>query len=218
MSTLNTMEHASWQYNDQASKPKVFVVDDDISVRESLEPLIRHEGFEVESFSCANSFLTRASLEGPGCMLLDVALPNMTGLELQQAMIVEMPAMPIIFITGREDVPTIVQAMKSGAVEFLMKPLHVVKLLDAIRMAVARSEILLQQQQRKASLNRRYQGLTKRERQVFAMVLEGFLNREIAGKLDISEITVKAHRGQVMRKMAAQSLAELFRMANDIGL
>ncbi|WP_341962643.1 response regulator [Pseudomonas sp. RC10] len=195
---------------------KVFIVDDDVSVREALESLIRHTGLQVKSFSCAQRFLDYPHLLEPCCLLLDVSMPGVTGLELQQSIAVDKPAMPIIFITGREDARTIVQAMKAGAVEFLTKPLDIEKLLDAIQSAIARSELLVRHEVRKATVKARYRELTRREREVFALVVEGLLNREIGNALSISEITVKAHRGQVMRKMEANTLAELFRIANEI--
>lgn len=198
--------------------PTVFIVDDDISVRESLESLIRHEGFDVKSFVSATSFLAHPNVLNRGCMLLDISLPGLTGLELQKALAVERPAMPIIFITGHDDAPTIVKAMKGGAVEFLTKPFDDEALLEAIRAAVERSEMLVRRESRKSLITGRYGELTRREKEVFGLIAEGLLNREIGDELGISEITVKTHRGQVMRKMAAESFAELVRMAGEIGM
>jgi FixJ family two-component response regulator len=197
------------------SSPTVFIVDDDISVRESVESLLRHEGFTVASFVSAGSFLEHPEVPGPSCLLLDIALPGLTGLELQKSLAVERQAMPIIFITGREDAPTIVQAMKAGAVEFLTKPFRDDTLLDAIRAAIERSEVLVLRERRKAAIRGRYGDLTRREREVLSLITQGLLNREIGDELGISEITVKAHRGQVMRKMEAESLAELIHMVGD---
>lgn len=198
--------------------PTVFIVDDDISIRESIELLLGHEGFEVKSFVSASSFLEHTHEVGPSCMLLDIALPGVTGLELQKSLAVDRPAMPIIFITGREDAPTIVQAMKAGAVEFLTKPFDDDALLDAIHAAIERSEMLVRRERHRQEIRRRYSELTPREREVLSLITEGFLNREIGVELGISEITVKAHRGQVMRKMEAESLAELIHMVSDGGI
>ncbi|WP_109477047.1 response regulator [Paraburkholderia sp. C35] len=195
--------------------PMVFIVDDDISVRESVESLLRHEGFAVESFVTASAFLEHPVTSGPSCILLDITLPGVTGLELQKSLAVERQAMPIIFITGREDAPTIVQAMKAGAVEFLTKPFRDDALLDAIRAAIERSEGLVLRERRKTAIRERYGDLTRREREVLSLITQGLLNREIGDELGISEITVKAHRGQVMRKMEAESLAELIHMVGD---
>ncbi|MGF6505854.1 response regulator transcription factor [Paraburkholderia sp. 32] len=202
----------------QIHPPTVFIVDDDVSIRESLESLIRHEGFDVKSFVSGNSFLEHPNVLGPGCMLLDVSLPGLNGLELQKSLVVERPAMPIIFITAREDPPTIVQAMKAGAVEFLTKPFNDDTLLDAIRAAIQRSELLVRSEARKLAVQRRYDELTRREREVLSLIVEGLLNREIGEELNISEITVKAHRGRVMRKMEALSLAELVHLAAEVGI
>ena len=199
----------------KVSSPMIFIVDDDISVRESVESLLRHEGFAVESFVSANSFLEHPMAQGPSCLLLDITLPGLTGLELQKSLAVDRQAMPIIFLTGREDAPTIVQAMKAGAVEFLTKPFRDDALLDAIRDAIERSEVLVRRERRKAASRERYGDLTRREREVLYLITQGLLNREIGDELGISEITVKAHRGQVMRKMEAESLAELIHMVGD---
>jgi FixJ family two-component response regulator len=218
MNTLCVDDQRPMLHRSKTSPATVFIVDDDISVRESVESLLRHEGFAVKSFVCANTFLEHEDSPGPSCLLLDIALPGLTGLELQRSLVTDRPTMPIIFVTGREDAPTIVQAMKAGAVEFLTKPFNDDALLDAIRSAIERSEVLVSRERRKADIQQKYDGLTRREREVLSRILAGFLNREIGEELGISEITVKAHRGQVMRKMEAESLAELIHMTGELGL
>ena len=193
--------------------PIVFVVDDDISVRESLELLIRCEGWQPETFASAQEFLTRPRALVPSCLVLDCSLPGLTGLELQTRIAVERTEMPIIFITGYADVPMTVQAMKAGAVEFLTKPFGEDVLLSAIRAALERSRVALSRGAEMRVLHDRYQSLSRREQQVMALVVSGLLNKQIGGELGISEITVKAHRGKVMQKMKADSLADLVRMA-----
>ena len=193
--------------------PIVFVVDDDISVRESLELLIRCEGWQPETFASAQEFLTRPRALVPSCLVLDFSLPGLTGLELQKRIAVERTDMPIIFITGYADVPTTVKAMKAGAVEFLIKPFSDDVLLSAIRAAVERSRIALSRETEMRVLRDRYASLSCRERQVMALVVSGRLNKQVGGELGISEITVKAHRGKVMQKMQADSLADLVRVA-----
>ena len=195
----------------------VFVVDDDMSVRESLESLIRHAGWLAELFASGQEFLARPRLTVPCCLLLDVSLPGLSGLELQRQ-IAERTEMPVIFITGHGDVPMTVQAMKAGAVEFLTKPLGRDVLLNAIRGALERSRAALRVDAEMQAIKNCYQSLTPREREVMGLVVTGLLNKQIAGELDISETTVKKHRGQVMRKMKSDSLAELVTNAARLGL
>ena len=195
--------------------PIVFVVDDDISVRESLQLLIQCEGWHPETFASAQEFLDNPRVLVPSCLVLDVSLPGLNGLDLQKRVCVERPDMPIIFITGYGDVRTTVQAMKAGAVEFLTKPFSDDALLSAIRQAVERSRVALGYEAETRALRDCYESLTPRERQVMALVAAGLLNKQVGGELNISEITVKAHRGQVMRKMKADSLADLVRMAAE---
>lgn len=195
----------------------VFVVDDDISVRESLELLIKDAGWQPHMFESAQNFLDCPRATVPSCLVLDVTLPGLNGLELQKQ-VADRTDMPIIFITGYGDVPMSVQAMKAGAIEFLTKPLKNDVLLDAIRGAIERSRVALRQESAMRALRDRYASLTPREREVMALVVSGLLNKQVAGELGISEITVKAHRGQVMRKMKADSLADLVKMAGSMGL
>jgi FixJ family two-component response regulator len=200
------------------SSPIVFVVDDDISVRESLELLIQHEGLCVETFTSAQEFLNRPRAFVPSCLVLDIAMPGLNGLELQKRVVTERPDMPIIFITGLGDIPMTVQAMKAGAVEFLTKPIGDEALLSAIRSSLERSKTLLGRDEELRMLKARYARLTSREREVMALVVAGLANKQVAGELGISEITVKAHRGSMMRKMKADSLAELVNLAARIRL
>jgi len=195
----------------------VFVVDDDVSVRESLELLIKYAGWQPETFGSAREFLSRPRVALPCCLVLDVTLPGLNGLELQQQL-AERTDMPIIFITGHGDVPMTVQAMKAGAVEFLTKPFKDDVLLDAIRSAIERSRAALRLDSEMRALRNRHESLTPRECEVMALVVSGLLNKQVGGELGISEITVKAHRGQVMRKMKADSLPDLVRMATRLGL
>ena len=195
----------------------VFVVDDDISVRESLEALIRLEGWETETFATAEAFLSRSRAFVPSCLVLDVSLPDLNGLDLQRHL-ANRNDMPIIFITGHGDVPMTVRAMKAGAVEFLTKPINDEALLSAIRQAIERSRVVLDQERELKALRERYGSLSRREQEVMALVVTGRLNKQVGHELGISEITVKAHRGRVMRKMGAGALADLVNMAAKLGL
>jgi FixJ family two-component response regulator len=198
--------------------PIVFVVDDDVSVRESLELLIRHAGWRPELFASAQEFLVQPRVPVPSCLVLDVSLPGLDGLDLQQRVAAERTDMPIIFITGYGDVQMTVKAMKAGAVEFLMKPFGDEVLLSAIRHALDRSNTVLGREEEMRSLRDCYASLTARERQVMALVVSGMLNKQVGRELDISEITVKAHRGKVMQKMKAKSLPDLVKMAVKLRL
>jgi FixJ family two-component response regulator len=197
--------------------PVVFIVDDDFSVRESLDLLIRTAGWQPETYASAKAFLARAPVPGPSCLVLDVSLPDLTGLDLQQRIGPERSDLPIIFITGHGDIPMSVRAMKAGAVEFLTKPFDAEMLLQAIAGAIERSRTARGRQAELQTLRGRYAGLSRRECEVMALVVAGRLNKQIAGELGISEITVKAHRGKMMRKMRAGSLADLVRMAGRLG-
>ncbi len=199
------------------ASPLVFVVDDDVSVRESLELLIKSAGWRPETFVTAVEFLARPRATVPCCLVLDVTLPGLNGLELQQQL-AERTAMPIIFITGYGDVPMSVRAMKAGAAEFLTKPFSDDVLLEAIRTAIDRSRHALREESEMHVLRTRYASLTPREREVMALVVSGLLNKQVGGELGISEITVKAHRGQLMRKMQADSLPGLVTMAAKLGV
>jgi FixJ family two-component response regulator len=198
--------------------PIVFVVDDDVSVRESLELLIRWAGWQPETFASAQEFLSHPRVLAPSCLVLDVTLPGLNGLDLQKRVAVDRTDMPIIFITGYGDVPMTVQAMKAGAVEFLTKPFRDDVLLSAIRHALERSHTALRHEAEIRALRDRYASLSRREREVMALVVSGLLNKQVGGELGISEITVKAHRGKAMRKMEAHSLADLVTMAARLRL
>jgi len=201
-----------------AATPIVFIVDDDISVRESLELLIRNEGWHAESFTSAREFLDRPRQLVPSCLLLDIYLPGVNGLDLQKSLAAERKDMPIIFISGHGDVPKTVQAMKAGAVDFLTKPFNEEVLLTSIRQAVECSRRALSNDTEMQELRERYASLTPRERQVMELVVSGLLNKQVGGELGISEITVKAHRGQVMQKMKADSFAALVKIAGKLRL
>ena len=200
------------------SSPLVFIVDDDVSVRESLELLLRHEGLDVETFVSAQEFLSRPRALVQSCLVLDYSLPGLNGLELQKLVAVERHEMPIIFVTGHGDVPMTVKAMKAGAVEFLTKPFSDDVLMSAIRSALERSRVILERDTEIRGLKARYACLTAREREVMVLVVAGLPNKQVGGELGISEITVKAHRGSMMRKMKAESLAELVNIATRLRL
>src|SRR6188474_2264367 len=198
--------------------PIVFIVDDDVSVRSALESLIESAGWVAETFASAQEFLRRPRVAAPSCLVLDVSLPDINGLELQRRVAIDRTAMPIIFISGYGDVPMTVRAMKAGAIEFLTKPFKDDVLLNAIRSAIERSVTALREEAETQVLRSCCASLTPREREVMALVVSGLLNKQVGGELGISEITVKAHRGQVMRKMKAGSLPDLVTMAARLGL
>jgi FixJ family two-component response regulator len=194
------------------SEPIVFVVDDDASVREAVKKLISSVGLRVEAFGSTREFLDGKRPDSPACLVLDVRLPDASGLELQHDLAEAGVQIPIIFITGHADVPMTVRAMKAGAVEFLTKPFRGQELLDAIQVAIARDRVARNEQGQIQELRSRYQTLTAREKEVLALVVSGLLNKQVGAELGASELTVKTHRGRVMQKMQAESLADLVRM------
>ena len=218
MNSASAVSHKSPPSLMSRGTPIVFVVDDDISVRESLESLIRFAGWQAQIFASAQEFLPRPPVFVPSCLVLDVMLPDLNGLDLQKRLATDRVAMPIIFITGHGDVPTAVRAMKAGAVEFLNKPYSDEMLLSAIQQAIECSDAALRREAEIRSIRDRYASLSPRERQVMALVVRGLVNRHVGSELFITEITVKVHRGNVMRKMKADSFADLVNMAATLGL
>lgn len=202
----------------KSGTPTVFIVDDDASICEALSSLVRSIGLSVETFSSAKDFLRRKRSEAPACLVLDVRLPGLSGMEVQRELAVADNQIPIIFITGHGDIPMSVRAMKAGAVEFLTKPLRDQDLLDAIQQAIERDAAALQQRSRTAELRARYETLTPREREVMRFVVQGLLNKQIADQLGTKEITVKIQRGQVMQKIQVKSVPDLVRVSGQLGL
>ena len=199
-------------------QPVVFVVDDDASMRGALENLLRSLGLAVRTFGTAQEFLQYKLPDGPACIVLDVRMPGQSGLELQRILMNANIHLPVIFLSGHADIPMSVRAMKSGAVEFLTKPVREQELLDAIQFGIERDRARRQEAKALAKLHERLVRLTAREREVLALVITGMQNKQIAGRLDVSETTVKVHRGQVMRKMSARSVVDLVRMADMLGI
>jgi FixJ family two-component response regulator len=218
MSTLYPPVHGSRCFSPLLARPTVYVVDDDISVRESLDALIRCAGWRPAVFGSAEEFLSQPRVPSPSCLVLDVTLPELNGLDLQRRIAAGLDNMPIIFITGYGDVAMAVQAMKAGAVEFLTKPFNDEVLLRGIRQAIERSRAVLGEQERIRAIRDGYVSLSLRERQVMELVVRGLLNKQVGAELGISEVTVKAHRGRAMRKMRADSLVDLVNMATALRL
>ncbi|OCI95591.1 DNA-binding response regulator [Rhizobium sp. AC27/96] len=202
----------------QEQRPTVYVIDDDPSVRDGLDSLLRSVGYDTRCFASPRDFLSHPRSEGPACIVLDVRMPDASGLDFQDELTRLGNSIPIIFLTGHGDVPMSVRAMKAGAVEFLLKPFREQDLLDAIRQALDLDRARLKKEVASADLHERFASLTPREREVMALVARGLLNKQIAGEIGLSEITVKVHRGQAMRKMRADSVADLIRMADSLGL
>jgi len=200
----------------EAPAPIVFVVDDDAGVRDAVQKLIASVGLRTETFGSTREFLSRKRTDGPACLVLDVRLPDVSGLEFQRELAEADIQIPIIFITGHGDIPMTVRAMKAGAVEFLTKPFRGQELLDAIQEAIARDRAAWEKRTQMAGMNARYTSLTAREKEVMALVVRGLLNKQIAAELGTSELTIKTHRGRVMEKMAADSVADLVRMSEKL--
>lgn len=217
MLVYSTATRSGWNPM-QDMAPTVIVVDDDVSTREGLEALLKSAGWAVESFETATAFLARGFPSTPSCLILDIGLPDLNGLDLQEQIADGQSQMPIIFITGCGDIPTTVRAMKAGATEFLTKPLGEEALLPAVERALAQSQVALEESAGLTALQARYDTLSPRERQVLALVVSGLLNKQVGWELGISEITVKAHRGRVMEKMQAKSFAALVKMSERLGL
>jgi FixJ family two-component response regulator len=198
--------------------PIVFIVDDDLSVRRSTERLVQSAGLKVQTFTSAKEFLKNARFEGPACLVLDVRMPGLSGMDLQRELTQAGIHIPIIFITGHGDIPMSVRAMKAGAVEFLTKPFRSRSLLDAVRAAIERDRSAHKERSETGELRQRYEQLTPREREVMALVAAGLLNKQVAGELATTERTIKFHRAHIMQKMCAESLADLVRMTEKLGL